>query len=405
MNLPNSTIMYNNVKNVICIEARVKMSSNKLFDAKQLDKIVEKVIDTVHNSKDEIFQIGEQSRQEHERLLEELEQTKELVNQIIHEGDKLEVQTRLARQRLSDVNRNFTRYTEAEIRNAYEKAHDLHMKLTMIREQERQLRMRRDEIERRLINLKETIERAEHLISQITVVLNYLNSDFRQIGEFIEGARQKQEFGLKIIEAQEEERKRLSREIHDGPAQMLAHVMMRSDLLERICREKGPDATIQELRDFKKMVRSALYEVRRIIYDLRPMALDDLGLIPTLRKYLQTVEEYNKVTKISFVHFGQEKRLPPRFEVAIFRLIQESVQNALKHAEPTEIQVKIEMTNNYIFIIVKDNGKGFDTSVKKENAFGLIGMKERVDLLEGKLEIRSKIGAGTVVTIQIPLEL
>ncbi|HZG59662.1 MAG TPA: histidine kinase [Anoxybacillus sp.] len=381
------------------------MSSNKLFDAKQLDKIVEKVIDTVHNSKDEIFQIGEQSRQEHERLLEELEQTKELVNQIIHEGDKLEVQTRLARQRLSDVNRNFTRYTEAEIRNAYEKAHDLHMKLTMIREQERQLRMRRDEIERRLINLKETIERAEHLISQITVVLNYLNSDFRQIGEFIEGARQKQEFGLKIIEAQEEERKRLSREIHDGPAQMLAHVMMRSDLLERICREKGPDATIQELRDFKKMVRSALYEVRRIIYDLRPMALDDLGLIPTLRKYLQTVEEYNKVTKISFVHFGQEKRLPPRFEVAIFRLIQESVQNALKHAEPTEIQVKIEMTNNYIFIIVKDNGKGFDTSVKKENAFGLIGMKERVDLLEGKLEIRSKIGAGTVVTIQIPLEL
>jgi two-component system, NarL family, sensor histidine kinase DegS len=392
-------------KNVTYIEARMKMSSSKHFDAKQLDKIVEKVIDTVHNSKDEIFQIGEQSRQEHDRLLDELEETKELVNKIINEGDKLEVQTRFARQRLSEVNRNFTRYTEAEIHDAYEKAHELHMKLTMIREQERQLRMRRDEIERRLTRLKETIERAEHLISQITVVLNYLNSDFRQIGEFIEGARQKQEFGLKIIEAQEEERKRLSREIHDGPAQMLAHVMMRSDLLERICRERGPDATIQELRDFKKMVRSALYEVRRIIYDLRPMALDDLGLIPTLRKYLQTVEEYNKVTKISFVHFGQEKRLPPRFEVAIFRLIQESVQNALKHAEPTEIQVKIEMTNNHIFIIVKDNGKGFDTSVKKENAFGLIGMKERVDLLEGKLEIRSKIGAGTVVAIQIPLDL
>jgi two-component system sensor histidine kinase DegS len=383
----------------------MKMCSNKQFDAKQLDKIVEKIIDTVHNSKDEIFQIGEQSRQEYERLLDELAQTKELVNKVIHEGDRLEAQSRLARQRLSEVNRNFTRYTEAEIRDAYEKAHDLHMKLTMIREQERQLRARRDEIERRLIRLKETIERAEHLISQITVVLNYLNSDFRQIGEFIEGARQKQEFGLKIIEAQEEERKRLSREIHDGPAQMLAHVMMRSDLLERICRESGPDATIQELRDFKKMVRSALYEVRRIIYDLRPMALDDLGLIPTLRKYLQTVEEYNKVTKISFSHLGQEKRLPPRFEVAIFRLIQESVQNALKHAEPTEIQVKIEMNNHYIFIIVKDNGKGFDTSVKKENAFGLIGMKERVDLLEGKLEIRSKIGAGTVVAIQIPLDL
>ncbi len=398
------TIMYNNVKNVVYIEARMKMSANKQFDVKQLDKIIGKVIDTVHDSKDEIFQIGEQSRQEHERLLEELERTKELVNKTIDEADKLEVQTRLARQRLSAVNRDFKRYKEEEIRDAYEKAHDLHMKLAMIREQERQLRMRRDEIERRLARLEETIERAEHLISQITVVLNYLNSDFRQIGEFIEGARQKQEFGLKIIEAQEEERKRLSREIHDGPAQLLAHVMMRSDLLERICRERGPDEMIRELRDFKKMVRSALYEVRRIIYDLRPMALDDLGLIPTLRKYLQTVEEYNKTPKISFVHFGEEKRLPPRFEIAIFRLIQESVQNALKHAEPTEIQVKLGITNNYIFIVIKDNGKGFDTNVKKENTFGLIGMKERVDLLEGNLEIRSKIGAGTVVLIQIPLD-
>jgi two-component system, NarL family, sensor histidine kinase DegS len=381
------------------------MSSNKKLDAKELDKIVEKMIDTVHNSKDEIFQIGEQSRQEHERLLNELAETKELVSKVIYEADKLEVHARFARQRLAEVNRDFTRYTEVEIRDAYEKAHDLHMKLTMIREQERQLRLRRDEIERRLAGLKETIERAEHLISQITVVLNYLNSDLRQVGEFIEGARQKQEFGLKIIEAQEEERKRLSREIHDGPAQMLAHVMMRSDLLERVCRERGPDETIREIRDFKKMVRSALYEVRRIIYDLRPMALDDLGLVPTLRKYLQTIEEYNKTTKISFVHFGEEKRLPSRFEVAIFRLIQESVQNALKHAEPTEIQVKIEMTNNHILVIIKDNGKGFDTNVKKENAFGLIGMKERVDLLEGKLEIHSKIGVGTIVAIQIPLDL
>jgi two-component system, NarL family, sensor histidine kinase DegS len=380
------------------------MSSGKKINVKELDKIVEKMIDTVHHSKDEIFQIGEQSRQEQEKLLNELSETKKLVNQVIDEADKLEVHARIARQRLAEVNRDFTRYSEVEIREAYEKAHDLHMKLTIIREQERQLRIRRDELERRLTSLNETIERAEHLISQITVVLNYLNSDFRHVGEFIEGARQKQEFGLKIIEAQEEERKRLSREIHDGPAQMLAHVMMRSDLLERVCRECSPEAAIKEIRDFKRMVRSALYEVRRIIYDLRPMALDDLGLIPTLRKYLQTVEEYNKTVKISFVHFGQEKRLPSRFEVAIFRLIQESVQNALKHAEPTEIQVKMELNKNHLFVIIKDNGKGFDTSVKKENAFGLIGMKERVDLLEGTLEIRSQIGVGTTVSIQIPLE-
>lgn len=381
------------------------MSSHKKLDEKTLDKIVEKMIDTVHHSKDEIFRIGEQSRQEHDRVLNELMETKQLVNKVIREADQLEVHARLARQRLSEVNRHFSRYSEAEIRETYEKAHELQMKATMIREQEKQLRLRRDELERRLAGLKETIQRADHLIGQITVVLHYLNSDFRQVSEFIEGARQKQEFGLKIIEAQEEERKRLSREIHDGPAQLLAHVMMRSDLMERIIRDRGTEEAIDEVRDFKKMVRSALYEVRRIIYDLRPMALDDLGLIPTLRKYLQTVEEYNKKTRISFVHIGEEKRLPARFEVAIFRLVQESVQNALKHADASEIEVKMEIKKEHLFVLVRDNGKGFDTTEKKEHAFGLIGMKERVDLLEGTMNIRSQIGVGTTIFIQIPLNM
>ncbi|NNU93446.1 histidine kinase [Geobacillus sp. NFOSA3] len=381
------------------------MSSNKTLDAKELDKIVEKMIDTVQHSKDEIFRIGEQSRQEHEQLLQELLEVKMLTKQTIEEADKLEIQTRLSRQRLAEVSKDFSLYSEEEIREAYEKAHELHMELAMIREREKQLRLRRDELERRLVGLKETIERAEHLVGQITVVLDYLNSDFRQVGEFIEGAKQKQEFGLKIIEAQEEERKRLSREIHDGPAQTLAHAILRSDFIEKVLKDRGIEAAIAEIRDFKKMVRSALYEVRRIIYDLRPMALDDLGLIPTLRKYLQTIEDYNREITVSFVHIGEEVRLPARMEVAVFRLVQESVQNALKHAEATEIQVRTEMNNNQLFVMVKDNGKGFDTTVKKENAFGLIGMKERVELLEGTLTIRSKIGFGTTIFIRIPLNV
>jgi two-component system, NarL family, sensor histidine kinase DegS len=381
------------------------MSSNKTLDAKELDKIVEKMIDTVQHSKDEIFRIGEQSRQEHERLLQELLEVKMLTKQTIEEADKLEIQTRLSRQRLAEVSKDFSLYSEEEIREAYEKAHELHMELAMIREREKQLRLRRDELERRLVGLKETIERAEHLVGQITVVLDYLNSDFRQVGEFIEGAKQKQEFGLKIIEAQEEERKRLSREIHDGPAQTLAHAILHSDFIEKVLKDRGIEAAIAEIRDFKKMVRSALYEVRRIIYDLRPMALDDLGLIPTLRKYLQTIEDYNREITVSFVHIGEEVRLPARMEVAVFRLVQESVQNALKHAEATEIQVRMEMNNNQLLVMVKDNGKGFDTTVKKENAFGLIGMKERVELLQGTLTIRSKIGFGTTIFIRIPLNV
>lgn len=213
----------------------------------------------------------------------------------------------------------------------------------------------------------------------------------------------KQDFGLKIIMAQEEERKRLSREIHDGPAQMLANVMMRSDLVERLFKEYGSEAALEEIRSLKKMVRDALYEVRRIIYDLRPMALDDLGLSPTLRKYLRTIEDYYRTATITYQFFGKEQRLDSKTEVSLFRLVQEAVQNALKHAEANEITVKVEMKNNLCTIIVRDDGKGFDVNQKKEKSFGIMGMRERVELLNGTLSIKSTIGAGTVVTIQVPI--
>lgn len=377
----------------------------KKFDTKTLDLILDKMVQTVGESKDEIFRIGEQCRRDYETLADELKDVREMVTRIIDEGDKLEIKTRFARKRLSEVSMHFSNFSEEEVREAYEHAHQLQMELTMNRQMEKQLRDRRDDIERRLQGLSETIDRAEHLVSQITVVLNYLLSDLKQVGEVLEDAKLKQDFGLKIIGAQEEERKRLSREIHDGPAQMMANVMMRSDLIERVYKEYGADEALKEVKSLKKMVRNALYEVRRIIYDLRPMALDDLGLVPTLKKYLQTIEEYHSTTKITYMNIGEERRLPSKVEVAFFRLVQESVQNALKHADAREIKVKLEMTDKRVTAIIKDDGQGFDLNEKKSESFGLIGMRERVDLLNGEISIDSKRGVGTVVLIQVPLEI
>jgi two-component system, NarL family, sensor histidine kinase DegS len=377
----------------------------KKFDTKALDLILEKMIETVGNSKDEIFRIGEQCRTDYESITDELKEIKRKVAQIINDGDKLDAQVRRARLRLSEVSKHFKDYSEAQVREAYEVAHKLQMDLTMNRQSEKQLREKRDDLERRLVGLNETIERAEHLVSQISVVMNYMMSDIRQMGEALETAKQKQDFGLKIIEAQEDERKRLSREIHDGPAQMMANVMMRSDLIERVYKERGAEEAIQEIRSMKKMVRSALYEVRRIIYDLRPMALDDLGLVPTLKKYLQTIEEYHRTTRIQFTNIGDDRRLPSNYEVALFRIIQESVQNALKHAEAMTVQVKLEIKRDHIMAVIKDDGKGFDINESKPESFGLLGIRERVELLEGELTIHSKIGTGTLVIIQIPMNL
>ncbi|NGY87572.1 histidine kinase [Bacillus megaterium] len=379
------------------------MSKHKLT-SKALDEIFEKIIGTVGDSKNEVYRLSEDARQEYQQIKEELEVLKGKVLETIEQGDKLETQARLARKRLSDVSRHFQIYSEPEVKDAYEKAHELQTKLLMNQQSEYQLRNRRDELERRLLTLEETIKRADHLVGQISVVLNYLTSDLKQVGEIVEDAIQKEYFGFRIIEAQEEERKRLSREIHDGPAQMLANVMMRSELIDRIYRERSAKEAMEEIRDLRKMVRSALYEVRRIIYDLRPMALDDLGLIPTPRKYLDTIEDYNEgKPRITFISIGQEKRTASKLEVALFRLVQEAVTNALKHADATEIQVKIEFNNEHAILLVKDDGCGFNQEEKKENSFGLIGMKERVDLLDGTISVHSKINQGTLVMIKVPI--
>ncbi|QAS53695.1 sensor histidine kinase [Halobacillus litoralis] len=378
------------------------MSVQKTGDI-ALDHIINEMVDTVTNSKDEIFQIGEESRSEFEKLNKELTETKKQVLALIDEGDKLEQKVRFSRMRLSEVSKQFQKYSEEEIRKVYEQTHGLQMDLSMKREKEKQLRERRDDIELRLRNLEETINRAEALGGKISVVLNYLTEDFKHVTDALEDAKEKQQFGLQIIEAQEEERRRLSREIHDGPAQMLANVMLRSDLVDRTYRERGIEDAMQEVKSVRSLVRSALYEVRRIIYDLRPMALDDLGLIPTLKKYLATVEDYNEGMVISFTSFGKERRLESKYEVALFRLVQEAVQNAVKHAEASEIKVKVEMKPQAAIIIVKDDGKGFNPQEKRDKSFGLVGMRERVDMLEGELNIDSSQGEGTIVTIHLPI--
>lgn len=378
------------------------MFSNDKVDIGSLDVIFNRMIETITNSKNDIFIISEQSRRSFEEMKAELEIIKEKIKIIIDESDHLEKRTQMAKQRLVLVSKFFNQYSEEEVREAYEAANDLQIRLSLTRSEEKSLREKRDDLEFRLKTLYETIDRADHIVNQVNVVLNYLTSDLKNVSAALEQAKIKQDFGIKIIAAQEKERKRLSREIHDGPAQMMANVLMRSDIIERTYREKGIEAAIQEIAELKTTVRDALSEVRRIIYDLRPMALDDLGIVPTLKKYLSTIMDYNKGLDIHFQSYSNEKRLPSDYEVSIFRLVQESVNNAIKHGNASEIWVKIEWLRKNVNILVKDNGKGFDKTSVKDQSFGIIGMKERIDLLKGNMEIQSGIGKGTTIFFKIP---
>lgn len=208
-----------------------------------------------------------------------------------------------------------------------------------------------------------------------------------------------------IILAQEEERKRISREIHDGPAQTLASLTMRIDYcLEH---EKLPEEVATELYELKDSIGKSLKDIRRFIFDLRPMALDDLGLIPTLEQF---ITGFKRRTGIP-VHVdvtGERTNLSSEKELSVFRVIQEASNNAAKHAEPKSIHIflSFQSEKNNLSVVIKDDGKGFDVAKTKQSygslkKLGLISMEERIRLANGEIEIVSS-NSGTVVSFLIP---
>lgn len=210
-----------------------------------------------------------------------------------------------------------------------------------------------------------------------------------------------------IILAQEEERRRISREIHDGPAQTLASLTMKIDY----CLEQ-PEMTEKiavELLELKESVVRSLKDIRRFIFDLRPMALDDLGLVPTLEQFISGFKKRTGVPVHVNVE-GEKAPLDPEKELAVFRVIQEACNNAIKHADPISVHifVKYDEGRNRLNVVVKDDGSGFNVGEIKKNygslkKLGLKSMEERVRLAFGEFEIVSDSGSGTVVSFWVPL--
>ena len=378
------------------------------YRVEQIEQVIQKAIAVMEDSKEQIFEIAESARKELMSLNRDLDKVMAETRETIEKVDKLELEYKKARIRLTDVSRDFERYSEQDIKAAYEKATQIQTELLVQREKESYLRARRDELQNRIKSVEVSIERAETIGMQMNVVLNYLSGDLNQVTRILESAKNRQLIGLKIILAQEDERKRIAREIHDGPAQSLANLVLRAEIAERMLGTKDLEAIRSELNDLKNQVRQGLEELRKIIFNLRPMALDDLGLVPTLRKFVQDFEERTKIRAV-FETTGKEQRLPSAMEAAIYRLVQEAFNNALKHAEPTYIMMELVFLQNKIQLTITDNGKGFnveqaESRAKIHSQFGLIGMRERVQLLQGEMDIRSNPGQGTKIQITVPIE-
>ncbi len=373
----------------------------------QIDKIIKETIKRLEEGKEQIYGIGETARQERNELRDTIAKIKQEVLETIDKVDELEKQEKKARVHLMKVSREYERYTEEDVKDAYNHARDIQIQLGLLRGQEQQLRLRRDQMEMALRRLNETVEKAENLTSTVGVALNYLLTNLQGVGFQIEAIQQKQQLGLRVIKAQEEERKRVAREIHDGPAQSMANVVLRVEICEKLL-DKDPEEVRQELSDLKGLVKASLRDVRQIIFDLRPMVLDDLGLVPALKRYFSELEDTSSLIVDYRAEVKHEERLSSTLEIAIFRIIQEAINNVLKHSGARIVTVRLETAEEQINVRIKDDGCGFDLDKAMEGSqndnYGLIGIRERVQLLEGDFKVNTAPGKGTDVLVKIPLE-
>lgn len=224
----------------------------------------------------------------------------------------------------------------------------------------------------------------------------------QRIHDLDEANQQLQRLTSLVINAQEEERRRIARELHDDTAQALTSLLVRLRLLSR---QAQVDAIRDGLLQSLDLTQDALDGVRRLALDLRPSTLDDLGLAPAVESYAREYGERWGITVRTRVT-GMERRLPREIELIVYRVIQEALMNVAKHAGATAVEIDLHAGDGRLTAIVRDNGRGFDvagTLASRERGLGLFGMQERAQLAGGYVTMHSEAGRGTTVTFVAPM--
>lgn len=326
-------------------------------------------------------------------LSDELEKCKKELNEIElllehRQGEvgKLTERNASINSNLSQLKGQADNLPRKDILSIYDTAIDLRQRLFEMRGQ-------LDKLQSDQTHLKQYIKTLDHVLKTLQ---SASVTDFQP-----EGSIATSESVEMLIQAQEAERQRLSRQMHDGPAQALSNFILQTEIAMRlfsIDQNKAKD----ELTNLKSSATSTFQKVRDFIFELRPMMLDDLGVIPTLKRYVDAFNAKQNV-QINLTVTGVERRLETYLEVMLFRSIQELLGNAIKHSQAAQVKIMIDMGDNEIRVVVDDNGKGFDESIiNNRGNMGLRVIKERIEMLGGIFELESIANQGTTVTYQVP---
>ena len=203
----------------------------------------------------------------------------------------------------------------------------------------------------------------------------------------------------RVVDAQELERKRLARELHDETGQSLTSMLL---ALRAIEEAKTPEDAQEATDRLREQIVDTLHDVRRLAVELRPKALDDFGLVPALERLTTTFSEQTAIP-VEFEAMLGDTRLPPAVETAFYRIVQEALTNVIKHSRASRVSVLLRRKPDSVAAVIEDDGQGFDVDETRDGGLGLIGMRERIELLDGRLGVESSSSGGTSVVAEVPV--
>ncbi|MCP4539568.1 MAG: sensor histidine kinase [Chloroflexi bacterium] len=339
----------------------------------------------------ELFvQFLEDCDKEYEQTQRELKEIDLLIQQTTAEVERLSQRNTQVTNRLRQIEAALDTVPREDIRESYMAVLDTQQRLFTMRGQLEKLQSNQRNIARYLDLLRSLLE---------------MTSKVEAEPQIVEEGEPTQPLIVRIIEAQEGERLKLSRQMHDGPAQALTNLILQAEICERLF-ESDPERARTELASLRNAVAGTFQKVKGLILSLRPMMLDDLGVVPTLRRYVDNFSD-NSGVSTHMMLTGKERRLESYKEVTIFRLVQELLNNAVDHAHATNVQINLDVGDDRVYVSVEDNGSGFELSdtltSTDANKLGLATMRERVEMLGGQLYFDSGLGRGTKVSFEFPV--
>jgi two-component system sensor histidine kinase DegS len=335
-----------------------------------------------------IYSIQDMLQREIDDTQRELREIGLMLEQSQLEVKKLSERNATITMHLQQVESQINQLPVSEVKIAYEAALDAQQRLVGMRGQLEKLQSDQSHLDRYLGMLKK--------------VKNSLD------GEASGGSRGVAKGGSKfanaemLIQAQETERQRLSRQMHDGPAQALSNFILQTEIAMRLF-EVDQEKARAELSNLKGSASTTFQHVRDFIFDLRPMMLDDLGLAPTIKRYCNAYREKNSIDVVVSVT-GNERRLESYLEVMIFRAMQELLHNTITHSQASQVKVQLDMGLQNIRLVVEDNGKGFDYNkvLAETKGLGIKVIRDRAEMLGGEFKIDSAIGQGARISLSLP---